>query len=205
MVKSQGKLNLAFSIFMFMLFVTLWQFDFNIALIFALATGLGYTLQKSRFCFTAGLRDPMITGITELTRSIILLIGMSVIGFAAVYQISQKTNHLIDLYILPFGLSTIVGGILFGIGMVIAGGCISGILMRIGEGFVMQMVAFIGVLIGALAGKNSQPFWRKTFGEWPGIFIPDFLGWTPTLIIELLILVGLWKLAKLWEDRQLGE
>ncbi|AHF06632.1 YeeE/YedE thiosulfate transporter family protein [Desulfitobacterium metallireducens] len=205
MVKSQRKWNLAYSVFMFMFFLTLLQFSVKIALIFALGTAIGYTLQKSRFCFTAAFRDPMITGITEITRSVILLIGLSIIGFAIVYQISQNTHYSLTLFILPFGLATIVGGILFGIGMVLAGGCISGILMRIGEGFEMQMLALVGVLIGAFAGKNTRSFWQGTFGEWPGIFIPALLGWIPTLIIELLILAGLWKLAKWWQHKQLGE
>lgn len=203
MVKSQRKWNLAFSVFMLMIFLTLLNLNIKIALIFALGIGLGYTLQKSRFCFTAAFRDPMITGITELTQAVLLLIGISVVGFAAVYQISQGTQRFLTLNIFPFGLATIVGGVLFGIGMVLAGGCVSGVLMRIGEGFSMQMVAFGGLLIGAFVGKFSQSFWRKTFGEWPGVFIPDILGWAPTLIIELLILAILWKMAKWWQGKHL--
>lgn len=203
MVKSQRKWNLAFSVFMLMIFLTLINVNIEIALIFILGTGLGYTLQKSRFCFTAAFRDPLITGITELTQAVILLIGISVVGFAAVYYLSQGTHRFLVLNILPFGISTIIGGVLFGIGMVLAGGCVSGVLMRIGEGFGMQMVAFVGLLIGAYAGKSSQSFWRETFGELPGVFIPDFLGWAPTLIIELLILIILWKMAKWWQRKRL--
>lgn len=205
MVKSQRKWNLAYSLFMVMLFFTLMQFNLRIALIFALGTCLGYTLQKSRFCFVAAFRDPMITGITELTRAALLFMGVSVLGFGVVFQISEMTHRSLLLNIFPLGLATIVGGVLFGIGMVLAGGCVSGVLMRIGEGFGMQMVAFVGLLIGALAGKNTQAFWRRTFGEWPGIFLPAFLGWIPTLISELLLLVGLWKLAYWWQNKQLGE
>lgn len=204
MVKSQRKWNLAFSVFMIMIFITLIiNVNIKIALIFALGTGVGYTLQKSRFCFTAAFRDPMITGITELTQAVILLIGISVVGFAAVYQISHLTHRFIVLNILPFGLATIVGGVLFGIGMVLAGGCVSGVLMRIGEGFAMQMIAFVGLLIGAFIGKYSQAFWRRMFGEWPGVFIPDFLGWVPTLIIELIILALLWKMVRWWQRKRL--
>lgn len=205
MVKSQRKWNLAFSIFMLMLFFTLLQLNVKTALIFVLATGLGFTLQKSRFCFVAAFRDPMITGITEMTRAVILLTGISVLGFGVIYQISEATQRSLVLNVFPLGLATIVGGVLFGIGMVLAGGCVSGILMRIGEGFAMQMVAFIGLLIGAFAGKNTQAFWRGTFGEWTGIFIPAFLGWIPTIIIELLLLGGIWKLAYLWQNKRIGK
>lgn len=205
MIKSQRKWNLAYSIFIFMLFLTLLQFDTTLSIILVLGIALGYAFQKSRFCFTAAFRDPMLTGITELTKSAILLIGISVIGFAAIYHFSKIIHHELSLYVAPFGIATIAGGVLFGIGMVLAGGCISGIFMRIGEGFAMQMLALVGVLIGVFIGKSSQPFWRETFGQWPGIFIPDFLGWIPTLIIEITILTVLWRLANWWQNRQLGE
>lgn len=204
MVKSQRKWNLAFSVFMFMLFLTLLQINGRIAVLLALGTGVGFVLQKSRFCFTAAFRDPMITGITELTRAVILFVGISILGFGVVYQIAKSIHYPLSLNIFPLSLATIVGGILFGIGMVIAGGCVSGLLMRIGEGFGMQMVAFIGLLIGALAGKNSQAFWKKAFGEWPGIFLPDLFGWIPTLILEILFLFLLWKLAEWWQNKQIG-
>ncbi|HVJ49481.1 YeeE/YedE thiosulfate transporter family protein [Desulfitobacterium sp.] len=205
MVKSQRKWNIAFSAFMGMLFLTLMQVNLKIALIFVLGTGLGFTLQKSRFCFVSAFRDPMITGITEITRAVILLIGLSILGFGVVYQISEWTHLSLSLNIFPLGFSTIAGGVLFGVGMVLAGGCVSGVLMRIGEGFGMQMVALVGLLIGVLAGKSSLAFWRGTFGEWPGIFIPAFLGWIPTIIFELLLLGGLWKLAYWWQNKHLGE
>lgn len=41
-------------------------------------------------------------------------------------------------------MNTVVGGIIFGIGMVIAGGCASGMLMRIGEGFEMHLITLVG-------------------------------------------------------------
>jgi uncharacterized membrane protein YedE/YeeE len=204
MLKSQRKWNIAFSVFILMLFLTFLQINVRIALIFALGTGVGFTLQKSRFCFAAAFRDPMITGITELTRAVILFTGISILGFGVISQISEASHLSLTLNIFPLGIATIVGGILFGIGMVLAGGCVSGVLMRIGEGFGMQMVAFMGLLIGALAGKNTQPFWKGIFGEWPGIFLPDFIGWIPTLIFEVLLLVGLWKLAAQWQKRRIG-
>lgn len=205
MVKSQYKWNLAFSIFMAMLFLLLLQISLQVAFIFALGTGLGYTLQKSRFCFVSAFRDPMITGITELTKAVILLAGLSILGFGIVSQIAEWNHRSLLLNVFPLGLATIVGGVLFGIGMVIAGGCVSGVLMRIGEGFTMQMVALVGLLLGALAGGKTQFFWRQTFGELPGIFLPAWLGWIPTIILELMLLFGLWQLARWWQNKRLGE
>lgn len=203
MLKSQRRLNIGFSIFMLMLFLLVMQISLRLALILALGTAIGFSLQKSRFCFTSALRDPFITGITQVTQAVLLLIALSLIGFWIIFITSSDLDTLL-LGVVPFGAHTVVGGILFGIGMVIAGGCVSGILMRIGEGFVMQMVAFLGLLIGALIAYQTQGFWQNTFGEWEGIFLPDIMGWVPALILQLSILAGLWRLAYWWQKRKIG-
>jgi rhodanese-related sulfurtransferase len=46
---------------------------------------------------------------------------------------------------------TFLGGILFGIGMVIAGGCVAGSLFRAGEGSIPAFIAAIGMIIGMAA------------------------------------------------------
>ncbi|MEA5031048.1 MAG: transporter, partial [Sphaerochaeta sp.] len=45
---------------------------------------LGYTLQRSRFCFTASLRDPMLTGGTLLTKAVIIGLAVSSLLFMAI-------------------------------------------------------------------------------------------------------------------------
>jgi hypothetical protein len=49
-------------------------------------TGLifGYILQRSRFCFTASMRDPYLTGGTQLTRAVLAAFAITTIGFAAI-------------------------------------------------------------------------------------------------------------------------
>ena len=44
----------------------------------------------------------------------------------------------------------LIGGVIFGFGMILAGGCIAGTLFRIGEGYVASIMTFIGVLVGPL-------------------------------------------------------
>ncbi|MCP3873130.1 MAG: YeeE/YedE family protein [Desulfobacteraceae bacterium] len=46
---------------------------------------------------------------------------------------------------------TFFGGIIFGIGMVIAGGCTAGTLYRVGEGNVPSFIAAIGMIMGMAA------------------------------------------------------
>ena len=56
--------------------------------------------------------------------------------------------------------ANILGGLLFGIGMVLAGGCASGVSYRVGEGMVGAMSAALGLAIAALmaAARIFNPF-----------------------------------------------
>jgi len=106
------------------------------------------------------------------------------------------------LNVTPFGIHTFIGGILFGIGMVLAGGCASGTLMRVGEGFAMQMIALVGLIIGAFLGKVSLPYWLQIFHEFPAVFLPNIMGWVPAVITQLLILLLIWQLIRRWQRKR---
>ena len=202
---SQQKWNLGFIVFLTLLLALLSQISIRLTLIMALGISLGFVLQKSRFCLVSALRDPILIGMTQLTRAFLLLLGISILGFALVSWGASQRNVPLALNVFPMGVHTVVGGVMFGMGMVLAGGCSSGILMRIGEGFVMQWVAFFGLVVGAILGERTVTHWRNAFGEWPGIFLPDVLGWFPTLILEIFALIALWKLTRWWQKKQFGE
>lgn len=202
---SQRNWNIGFIIFLTLLIALLSQISIYLTLILGLGISLGFVLQKSRFCLVSALRDPILIGMTQLTRAFLLLLGISILGFALVFWQASVKNIPLSFNVFPMGLHTIVGGLLFGIGMVLAGGCSTGIIIRIGEGFAMQLLAFFGLAIGSVLGERSIDKWKNTFGEWPGIFLPDLLGWVPTITLELIVLSVLWQLARWWQKKQLGE
>ncbi|MEW6565006.1 MAG: YeeE/YedE thiosulfate transporter family protein, partial [Spirochaetota bacterium] len=53
------------------------------AFIWMIGLALGYTLQRSRFCFTASMRDPVLTGSTELTKAVIIALALASLGYMA--------------------------------------------------------------------------------------------------------------------------
>lgn len=170
--------------------------------------GFGYVLQKSRFCFTAGFRDPHLLDSTKVSQAILLALGITTAGFAAVKYAHILLSQPIPGmdYINPIGLYTLAGGILFGIGMVIAGGCASGVLMRIGDGFATQLVVLTFFLIGSLLGVGNLPWWRTKFSlVKEGIFLPDILGWPGAVAAQLLLILALYILAKRWEAKKMEE
>src|SRR5699024_6665623 len=99
---------------------------------------------------TASLRDPVLTGGTSLSKAVITTIAVATVGFAALQYGAYLKGDPIPGNINPAGIHVAVGAFMFGIGMVIAGGCASGTLMRVGEGFVMQWLSLVFFIIGSL-------------------------------------------------------
>ena len=179
----------------------------DLAMFWVFGGCFGFILQKSRFCFTASMRDPCITGSTSVTKAVLIAFAITTIGFTAIKYGAFITGQTIpgQSYIAPISLATAVGGILFGVGMVIAGGCASGTLMRVGEGFSMQMLSLLFFVIGSLWGAHDMGFWNLNFiANGPKVFLPDVFGWFGALVLQLAIIACLYVAADLWERKKMG-
>lgn len=182
---------------------------------------LGYILQRSRFCFTAAFRDPMLTGTTELTKAVIVgLAAMSVIllaihikftGFGLENLETEKLGSILVTAlpgnIRPVGVNILIGGFLFGIGAVIAGGCASGTIMRMGEGFAQSWVAAFTFVLGSGVGVHlvSSVVDVPIFYQTDPLYLPQLLGgWIPTIIIHFGTLFALYVLADWWGKKKSG-
>ena len=121
------------------------------ALLVLVGFGIGFVMHRSRFCFARVFREPFMTAEGEMTKAMILALVLAVPVGAAL--IAAGT---IDPYIaIPtrFWLGSALGGLIFGIGMVFAGGCASGSLWRIGEGHLKLIVT---VLFFAWSGSTTN-------------------------------------------------
>ena len=88
---------------------------------------------------------------------------------------------------------------MFGVGMVIAGGCASGTLMRVGEGFGMQMVSLFFFIVGSLWGAHDFGWWKLNFiVRGKAIFLPDVFGWVGAVALQLAVIACLWIAADKW-------
>jgi hypothetical protein len=71
----------------------------------------------------------------------VLMVGFAIFAFAGIIALN------------PFPLrpvAAVVGGLIFGVGMVLAAGCASGTTYRVGEGMMGSFVAAFGLTTGAL-------------------------------------------------------
>ena len=121
--------------------------NFSDAAIWLAASGLGFALQKSRFCFASSFRDLFLFGSGQNMKGVIIAIIIASIGFVGILSWILPSplpgEYPSSAHILPVGLSTIIAGTLFGIGMVTAGGCVSGTIYRIAEGYVASVVTML--------------------------------------------------------------
>ena len=164
----------------------------------------GMILQRSRFCFTAAFRDPVITGSTSLTRAVFLAIAVGTIGFSALslYSISTGGKPMGTDSVAPLSILTVIGGIMFGIGMVTAGGCASGTLMRVGEGFQLQWVALLCFMLGSVAGAWAMGFLEPLGKANIKVYLPDHLGWAGALIFQFALIAIVYVLAIKWQKKK---
>ncbi len=113
-------------------------------LAFAVSFVFGAIGQKTHFCTMGAVSDIVNMEDWSRMRMWLLAIGVAILGSAALHAAG-----LIDLnksiYRTPnfTWLSYIVGGLCFGIGMVLASGCGSKTLIRIGAGNLKSLVVFI--------------------------------------------------------------
>ena len=188
--------------------------------ILLIAAALGYAMQRGRWCMIQGFREPHMTGDCTLAKSVALSVLLCAVGVAVI-----KAGGLQDAahYVRgTFGWGGVVGGFLFGLGAMFAGGCGTGTLWRVGEGQIKLwlVVPFFGVSNSLMtAWFSSMDFegrdaWGDfldeadtesllVFGGGLGefVYMPDtFLGYGGTLILITLAMAAWYFVVKWNED-----
>jgi len=145
----------------------------------------------------------VLTGSTSLARAVVIAVAVATVGFAGIQFSAYLAGKPIPGYINPVGIHTVIGGFLFGIGMVIAGGCVSGTLMRVGEGFAMNMLALVFFVVGSVLGAYNIGWWQKvSIKSSPSIHLATALGWPLGLAVQFGLLFALYWFFLWWEYRK---
>jgi uncharacterized membrane protein YedE/YeeE len=118
-----------------------------LTVVLGLAVGLplGYALQRGGFCMNTAFRSILFERDLSLFRGYILILLINIVAVNLLYEFA-----LINVSIAPFFWPAVtIGGLIFGFGMVLAGGCTSGTWYRVGKGMLGSFMALIGFAIGA--------------------------------------------------------
>lgn len=111
--------------------------------------GFGYAAQRGSICVVAGIEAWLATGSPRLLVAL-LRCSLWVVAVATPLVWLDRDAHLAPLY-AP-GLLALGGGLAFGVGAAINGGCSFGTLIRLGAGDL----SFAGTLLGMAAGFALQ-------------------------------------------------
>ncbi|RYY92385.1 MAG: YeeE/YedE family protein, partial [Comamonadaceae bacterium] len=159
---------------------------------FVLSVVFGAIAQRTHFCTMGALSDAYNMGDATRLRQWALAAGVAILGFWALAAAGQvdpaKTLYSATRWIW---LSAAVGGALFGFGMVLASGCGSKNLVRIGGGSLKAVVVFLVLGLSAFATlKGITAVARVGTVDKVGV---DFA--VPALLPMALANVSGWSLA----------
>ena len=159
---------------------------------------IGLVMHRGRFCFANAFREPFMTGDSRMMRAVlwsllIYALGSAVIKWSYIQPPGTGVYH-------PFWLGSLAGGLIFGVGMLLAGGCASGTLWRMGEGHSKLWVAGFGFL---LANPVTNAFLdscevKASLGS--SIFIPEAISWQMTMAVYVVCILAL-ILALVWNEK----
>jgi uncharacterized protein len=164
----------------------------------ALFAGLlfGYSAQRGGFCLTRALSNWVLIGDTAILRAYVLALLVAIVGV-----------HVLELGLVeaipvrPFRwVANLTGGFVFGVGMILGGGCAGSSWYRLGEGALGAWVVLAGFAMGASATSVGvlQPLrttlqaFEYTVHDQPAT-LSLVLGVSPWPVIAVLVVVlGVW-------------
>jgi uncharacterized protein len=162
-----------------------------------MGTVFGFALEKSRV-FEPGV----IVGQMQLSNFIMLKVFLSAVATGTI--VLAVMNGLGWVSISPkaalYG-SDVVGGLILGTGIALAGACPGTVLAQIGAGYRDALFTLVGGLFGAIAFSYAEPSLSQTaLAQGDGkITFADLLGipyWVGALVLALSIVIGLLALER---------
>ncbi|WIV12359.1 YeeE/YedE family protein [Proteiniborus sp. MB09-C3] len=176
---------------------------------------LGYILSRSRYGFAGGIKRIYVTGEGSLTKVLLIMFAVTMVASAgiqwaavakdAVPQFRAASSDLVipgSDSVQMLNISTILGGLFFGIGMMLAGGCASGTLSDLGEGEIRSAIALPFFALFAIPGHALRHVIADSeIGKIGAqVYLPDVFGFIGTIIVSFALLLVLYVITRKYED-----
>lgn len=165
----------------------------------------GIVVQRSRFCMTAVVSNWILMRDTRQLHVYLIAVMVAMIGtllleqggLVAIGDSAYRTSSISCL-------SLVLGGCMFGLGAVFAGGCIGRILVLTGEGNLGALLAMLTIALGATASYTGA---LESFRVWthnlaalqlhPGeSSILNLLGISSRLFVLTLFSILVWLIVR---------
>jgi len=146
---------------------------------FAVALILGAAAQASRFCLHGGLRDALFKRDGRRLAAFFLAVAVAIalVGVVqvALGQFVEPSRPPLTSPNLAWG-RYLVGGLVFGVGMILARGCPLRNLVRVAQGNVQALVVLIVMAASAYAMTRTS-LYAEVFAPWLGTWTIDLRKW----------------------------
>ncbi|GAB7008333.1 YeeE/YedE family protein [Halorubrum trueperi] len=158
----------------------------------SIAVGLsfGVLLQKARFCFVSAFRDFVAFKDTRVLKG--LLAGIAVM--TVFWSLQATFGYFRGFWTPAWGLGSLFGGFVFGLGMTLAGGCASGTLYRAGQGYLqfwlVLLFMFVGYVLFAFAFPVAETYYFATLNPFEGRTLYLSLPFSPAVTGVVAVAVG---------------
>lgn len=170
----------------------------NLAMFFIIAALLGFANHRSRFCVVRAFREPFMTGDAEMTKAVIASLAVAISGFAAL-KFTELRDPMTQVA-GSAGMPALAGGVIFGVGMMLAGGCATGSLWRVGEGHVKLAVAVFFFSVSAAATQLILQF-KFDYAYNHRVFLPEAFGSWRAALLALFGVLAVWYFIVAWNER----
>lgn len=158
----------------------------------------GILIERGQICFTSAFRDLWVSGRAVMSKAI--AVGMMISVVITFIYIQNGAVQVIKMA----APSTVIGGLLFGFGIVLAGGCETGMMYRAMEGQVLFWIVGAGNIVGATLlsyGWDHLGIFDTLAKGWPKVNLIEQWGPTGALFGTLGMLVIWFLLSSWWEKR----
>jgi uncharacterized membrane protein YedE/YeeE len=158
----------------------------------------GILIERGQICFTSAFRDLWVSGRALMSKAI--AVGMMISVVITFIYIQNGSVQLIKMA----APSTVIGGLLFGFGIVLAGGCETGMMYRAMEGQVLFWIVGAGNIVGATIlayGWDHLGIFNTLTKNWSKVNLIEQWGPTGALLGTLAMLAVWFFLSNWWEKR----
>jgi len=106
----------------------------------------GFFLQKGDLCGSSAFSEVLMMKDKRKVVGLWVVIAVAMVGFAVLDLLGWVQLNPKPLLVL----NLLVGGLVFGVGIVLAGGCVSGCLYKAGAGNLNSMAGLVGIPVGVM-------------------------------------------------------
>ena len=167
-----------------------------LALAVVFGVGFGFIISRAQICFTSAFRDLFITGRGYMANAVIVGMMVSTIGVFSYIMLGLPPK------IMWAAPNAVIGGLLFGFGIVIAGGCECGWMYRAVEGQVHYWIVGIGNVIGSTLLAATWDYYAEPLAtSFPKINFLESFGNYGGLVVSYGLLFAFLAFV-LWVERR---